>query len=190
LFSHHQGHCCHCATLRSLCAGSIDSAPDAPVVFFQVPVSLLALSFYISTPSTSLEGSRKSDSDTTRKNLTPPTTSKLSDNFYPRQRHQVPSRKNKTTNLPTHSTKVFLRRFEDLLSQIFFSLATTRLFSNNTSLHTSKNYHLQNEVRTYCCCRCCRPRPVIRSHLGRGDASHRLDFWQLHWRLWLHSWLC
>jgi hypothetical protein len=140
-----------CDNRLSLCRHlvlSIHPAPDAIVVFFQVSVSLLALSSYISTPSASLEGSRKSISDitTTRKNLTPPTTkvpdnttlsSKTSSSFQQKKKHR-------------QSFSLTQKHYKDISSQVRGSFVTplsfslpTRLFSNNTSLNTtSKNQHL------------------------------------------------
>jgi hypothetical protein len=127
-----------CLSLCRLLLLSIHPAPGALVILFQVPVSLLALSFYISTPPASLEGSRKpiSDITTTRKNLTPPTT-KVPDNYTFIKDIKFLRAKKETTILSTHksSTKIFLRRFEDLLSQISFFAINTSVFQQHISQH-------------------------------------------------------
>lgn len=118
-----------------------------PCLFLQAIVSLLALSFSINTPSTNLEGSRNSISDitTTRKSLTPPSTTKVQDNLTPSSKTSSSfEEKQQIFSHSKNSTKIFLRRFEDLFChQSSFFDATTHLFSNNTSLNTtSKNQHL------------------------------------------------
>ena len=140
-------------------------APDALVVFFQESVSLLALSSYLSAPSTSLEGSRKSISDTKQLKELDASRRLQSKTISPLVK-DIKFTKKRVDNLLSHQKQ----RYSFAGSRIFchqsLSPSTTRLFSNNTSLNTLQRNHIyQNEVLNLRCRYCCRSWSGLRSLL-------------------------